>query len=386
MSQKKISIILCTVLAAGAAVATVPAMAAPAQHGLVAAAAADRADGEYISFDLPDGSIQRGDKVYFSIDATSPDGHYDGFFIKEWTLPEGVFVDYPGVSEPVWPPRNEYIMTVGHFAELGTVEIAVEGEVQGKAGARFPVSVTATLEIVENDPSDDSPGGSPVSLSFGSETLRVAPGGESSMRVAAVDEAGEGAVAGDISVSAPEGLTVSVDKLGEKFPSAFIIDVAADSNLAPGTYEVGVAAKVSDVKWGYSERWTGVLPVVVTTEGDVTPAPVTKCSVTDDAGIQLWEWWPVQRSVDVEGCNRSGAADASVTVDINHRRPSDLRLTLISSDGTTFLLRDAGDTSDANATYSVDLSRKLANGTWTLKAEDTKFGRVGTLNSWTLTL
>lgn len=391
MSQKNISIILCTALAAGAAVATVPAMAAPAQHGLVATVASAPVDEESISIQFPSTSIQQGERFDFSVAATSPDGDYNGLFEHKWTLPDGVYVDSPDLSAPVWPPKNDFILTAGTFAELGEAEIVLEGVVHGAGDARFPVRTTATIEIVENDPSDDRPNFPDVSLNFATQQLNVAAGGESSMKVTASAKDGGDVVADKISIVAPEGLTATVDKLGVKFPSTFNIDVAADSGLAPGRYEVGVAAKLHPKRGGgYSLRWTGTFPVVVGGDGggddDATPAPVTKCSATDDARVRLWEWWPTTRRAQISGCDRSGDANASVAVDIDHQRPSDLRLTLISPDGASFLLRDAGDTSDADATYSVDLSGEQADGTWVLKAEDTKWGRSGVLNSWTLTL
>jgi len=72
-----------------------------------------------------------------------------------------------------------------------------------------------------------------------------------------------------------------------------------------------------------------------------------------------------------------------------HTYRGDLRIDLVAPDGTAFRLKseNINDGADnVNQTFTVNLSAKAANGTWTLRVQDMFRVDVGHIDSWTLTV
>ncbi|GAA3450686.1 S8 family serine peptidase [Dactylosporangium matsuzakiense] len=91
--------------------------------------------------------------------------------------------------------------------------------------------------------------------------------------------------------------------------------------------------------------------------------------------------------VTVANCAGTGSKTATVKVSIKHADRGDLRIDLVSPDGTSYHLKSAisgDDVAFGTATYTVDLSTEVRNGTWTLLAKDVFAGDAGTLTGWTL--
>jgi leucyl aminopeptidase len=96
----------------------------------------------------------------------------------------------------------------------------------------------------------------------------------------------------------------------------------------------------------------------------------------------------VDSAVTVSGRSGSAPAATSVSVNITHPRRGDLRIRLIAPDGSGYTLKTPSATDNAPnvvATYTVNLSSELLNGTWKLRVVDTVAGNAGTLNTWSIT-
>lgn len=96
----------------------------------------------------------------------------------------------------------------------------------------------------------------------------------------------------------------------------------------------------------------------------------------------------IDSPITVSGRSGNAPASSSVSVNITHPRRGDLRIRLFAPDGSGYLLKPSSTTDSAAnvvATYTVNLSTELLNGTWKLRVIDTATGNVGTLNSWSIT-
>ncbi|WP_031087558.1 M4 family metallopeptidase [Streptomyces sp. NRRL WC-3549] len=92
--------------------------------------------------------------------------------------------------------------------------------------------------------------------------------------------------------------------------------------------------------------------------------------------------------VVVSGVTGKAPSNLSVAVNITHTYRGDLRLDLVAPDGTAYLLKNSSPTDSADnvvATYTVNASSEVANGTWNLRIQDVYSGDRGTFNSVKLT-
>ncbi|MFJ8748029.1 M4 family metallopeptidase [Streptomyces sp. NPDC102441] len=92
--------------------------------------------------------------------------------------------------------------------------------------------------------------------------------------------------------------------------------------------------------------------------------------------------------VVVSGVTGKAPADLSVAVNISHTYRGDLVLDLVAPDGTAYRLKNSSSSDSADnvvATYTVNASSEVANGTWNLRVQDVYSGDTGTFNSLKLT-
>jgi subtilisin-like proprotein convertase family protein len=96
----------------------------------------------------------------------------------------------------------------------------------------------------------------------------------------------------------------------------------------------------------------------------------------------------VQSTITVSGCAGNAASDSTVEVHIVHSYVGDLVVTLVTPGGRTYPLRNrtGGGSDNIDETYTVDLDREVANGTWTLRVRDSASGDTGHVDRWTLNL
>ena len=96
----------------------------------------------------------------------------------------------------------------------------------------------------------------------------------------------------------------------------------------------------------------------------------------------------VSSPITVSGVAGNAPATLSVSVDIRHTFRGDLQVDLIAPDGTAYRLKSTSTTDSADnviATYTVNASSEVANGTWRLQARDYYSADTGYINSWRLT-
>ncbi|MFF5894584.1 M4 family metallopeptidase [Streptomyces argenteolus] len=92
--------------------------------------------------------------------------------------------------------------------------------------------------------------------------------------------------------------------------------------------------------------------------------------------------------VVVSGVTGNAPSDLSVAVNITHTYRGDLVLDLVAPDGTAYRLKNSSSSDSADnvvATYTVNASSEVANGTWNLRIQDAYSGDTGTFNSVKLT-
>jgi subtilisin-like proprotein convertase family protein len=95
----------------------------------------------------------------------------------------------------------------------------------------------------------------------------------------------------------------------------------------------------------------------------------------------------VSSSVAVTGVSGNAPADLAVAVDIKHTYRGDLQIDLVAPDGSTYRLQNTSNDSADNvaATYAVNASSEVANGTWQLRVRDLFSADTGFIDSWRLT-
>ncbi|GGN75462.1 peptidase M4 [Streptomyces albiflavescens] len=96
----------------------------------------------------------------------------------------------------------------------------------------------------------------------------------------------------------------------------------------------------------------------------------------------------VTSSITVTGRTGNAPSNLAVSVDIVHTWRGDLVIDLVAPDGSTYRLKNfsSSDSADnVNATYTVNASSEVANGTWKLKVQDQAAQDIGYINSWKLT-
>lgn len=124
----------------------------------------------------------------------------------------------------------------------------------------------------------------------------------------------------------------------------------------------------------------------VTCDGTTPPAGPTFENATDvtipDAGTA------VNSPIAVTGVTGNAPSTLQVAVDIKHTYRGDLQVDLVAPDGTAYRLKSTSTSDSADnviATYTVNASSEVANGTWQLRVQDLYSVDTGYIDSWKLT-
>ncbi|PZG18769.1 peptidase S8/S53 subtilisin kexin sedolisin [Micromonospora craterilacus] len=215
------------------------------------------------------------------------------------------------------------------------------------------------------------------SVSVSPTSGSTAPGGSVTATVATATTNGS---AQSVSLSAsglPSGATASFSPATVTSGGSSTLTISTSASTPAGTYPVtvtGTAASGSKTAT-YSLTVTGTGGGCSGTNGTDVPIP--------DAGAA------VTSSITISGCNRNASSASTVAVNIVHTYRGDLVIDLLAPDGTSYRLKNSSifdSASNVNATYTVNLSSKAANGTWRLQVRDVYSGDTGYINTWTLTL
>lgn len=95
----------------------------------------------------------------------------------------------------------------------------------------------------------------------------------------------------------------------------------------------------------------------------------------------------VTSPIAVTGVTGNAPSDLKVSVDIKHTYRGDLQVDLIAPDGTAYRLKSTSTSDSADnviATYTVNASSEVANGTWLLQVRDYYSADTGYIDSWRL--
>ncbi|MFJ7067682.1 S8 family peptidase [Streptomyces sp. NPDC101115] len=119
-----------------------------------------------------------------------------------------------------------------------------------------------------------------------------------------------------------------------------------------------------------------------------TTTPPTGSVFTNANNVTISDNTTVSSSIAVTGLTGNAPAALKVDVDIKHTWRGDLVIDLVAPDGTVRNLKASSGSDSADnvlATYTVDASTEVANGTWKLQVRDVASGDTGYIDSWSLT-
>ncbi len=108
---------------------------------------------------------------------------------------------------------------------------------------------------------------------------------------------------------------------------------------------------------------------------------------TNGTDVAIADNATVNSPITVSGRSGNGLASTAVAVNIVHTYKGDLKVDLVAPDGSVYVLhnRSGGSADNINATYTVNLSSEVLNGTWNLRVRDNAGGDTGYINSWSVT-
>ncbi|MFV2120393.1 S8 family peptidase [Streptomyces sp. Act-28] len=150
--------------------------------------------------------------------------------------------------------------------------------------------------------------------------------------------------------------------------------IKANARPLPGTCSGGCGTGIADATRTVDAVTGGTAP------GGTTFGNTANVTIADNA--------TVTSAIAVTGVTGNAPATLKVDVDIKHTWRGDLIIDLVAPDGTAYRLKNSsGDDSADNvlATYTVDASSEVANGTWKLQVRDVASGDTGYIDSWGLT-
>ncbi|MFC4854197.1 M14 family zinc carboxypeptidase [Actinophytocola glycyrrhizae] len=130
-------------------------------------------------------------------------------------------------------------------------------------------------------------------------------------------------------------------------------------------------------------------PRVIGATCDGTEPPPAGPSFENAANVNIPDAGSaVTSSVAVTGVAGNAPSDLQVHVDIKHTFRGDLVIDLLAPDGTAYRLKNSSTSDSADnvlATYTVNASSEVANGTWRLQVRDTYRADTGYIDLWRLT-
>ena len=96
----------------------------------------------------------------------------------------------------------------------------------------------------------------------------------------------------------------------------------------------------------------------------------------------------VESPISISGRSGNAGSSVPVTVNISHTYKGDLKVDLVSPNGTLYNIhnRTGGSADNVQGTFNFNLSSQPINGNWRLRVFDGAGGDVGTINSWSITL
>ncbi|MFE0703142.1 S8 family serine peptidase [Streptomyces sp. NPDC058872] len=163
---------------------------------------------------------------------------------------------------------------------------------------------------------------------------------------------------------------------------------SAKSSLTPAEIESAIKANARPLPGTCSGGCgAGIADAAKTVEA-VTSAPPAGSVFTNSTNVSISDNSTSYSSIAVTGLAGNAPSDLKVGVDIKHTWRGDLVIDLIAPDGTVRNLKTSSSRDSADnviATYTVNASSEVANGTWQLRVRDVASGDTGYIDSWSLT-
>ncbi|WP_177213951.1 S8 family peptidase [Streptomyces radiopugnans] len=273
----------------------------------------------------------------------------------------------------------------------GTTVVVAAGNSNANAANFTPASCNNVVTVA----SSDREGNRASYSNYGSVVDIAAPGGETATRtngILSTVDSGSTRPAGETyayyqgtSMAAPHiaGLAALVKSADSSLSPAQIEQlIKSNSRTLPGTCSGGCGAGLADaaatVAAAGGDSGGG---------GEQPPAGDTYTNGTNVA-IPDSNTTGVTSPIAVSGRSGNAPADLQVAVDIKHTYRGDLVVELVAPDGRYATLKQSSASDSADnviATYTVDASSVLANGTWKLRVKDVYSGDTGYIDSWSLT-
>ncbi|MEU2163418.1 M4 family metallopeptidase [Streptomyces sp. NPDC087659] len=169
--------------------------------------------------------------------------------------------------------------------------------------------------------------------------------------------------------------------LTTKFNSTTNYAGARTGTLAVATELYG--ANSAEVK-AVTDAWAGIN--VGSRPGGGEPGPGKVFENTGDVNIP--DLGTVNSPVAVTGIAGNAPSNLKVDVDIKHTWRGDLVIDLVAPDGTAYRLKNSSGSDSADnviATYTVNASSEVANGTWNLRVQDVARYDTGHISNVKLT-
>ncbi|MFF0430715.1 S8 family serine peptidase [Streptomyces sp. NPDC004327] len=133
---------------------------------------------------------------------------------------------------------------------------------------------------------------------------------------------------------------------------------------------------------------TGIADAAATVNAVTATTPPAGNVFTNATDVQIPDNSTVNSPITVSGIAGNAPATLKVAVDIKHTWRGDLVVDLVAPDGTVRNLKTSSSSDSADnviATYTVNASTSVANGTWKLQVRDVASGDTGYIDSWSLT-
>ncbi|MEV6616834.1 S8 family serine peptidase [Streptomyces sp. NPDC051051] len=159
-------------------------------------------------------------------------------------------------------------------------------------------------------------------------------------------------------------------------PAQIETAIKSNARALPGACSGGCGAGLAD-----AARTVQAVSGSGGSTGGTTFTSTTALGIPDNGSA-------VESPISVTGLTGNAPTALQVGVDITHTYRGDLVIDLVAPDGTAYRLKASSSSDSADnvvATYSVNASGEVANGTWKLRVQDVAAQDTGRLNSWKLT-
>ncbi|MFJ4905445.1 S8 family peptidase [Streptomyces sp. NPDC093249] len=163
---------------------------------------------------------------------------------------------------------------------------------------------------------------------------------------------------------------------------------SAKSTLTPAQIETAIKANARPLPGTCTGGCGSGIADTAKTVDAVTATPPAGTVFTNATDVTVPDNTTVTSSIAVTGRVGNAPAALKVDVDIKHTWRGDLVVDLVAPDGTVRNLKASASSDSADnvlATYTVDASSEVANGTWKLQVRDVATGDTGYIDSWSLT-